>query len=568
MNDDDEGNLSAEMENAIFNNINDNVSSTASKNNNNINIDNHVITNIELNNNKTKKVLTDNVKKKGNNSKIQITSKDSSKNNVNVNKNSQNLNNNNASNNNNNNYMENKITNFEKKIQNNNEDYQNYKENDSDYEEEFLDDEIDVFTDKGVIITRYNLLQKKLKEKNLQIDILRQQNAEYKKKSNNILDTLKNSKDADIKDKKLIELVKKNQDLNLKIEKYKLKEQNLQKQLNESEKKYNELQNNINTLEKNKNLPVDQIELNNLKKNLKLNENRLTECRNKLQLAKEENTKLNILIRREVGDNFDINRALTEKNYFKPRGEIIDGLKIKVKNLESKLQLIENNNVLNNSNINNSSTTNNNNNSNIKLNVIPYQTYKKDKDNLSKEIENKKNEIKKLNDMNSKLKSRKNVLEKELKDQKEQLTDKIKILLEKSDNDEKLITAMKNELLKKGVNIGNYFEDATFNLNQEILKLRQQIKEKDKYINNLTAMLIPDKNTNVINNNLNNNMNNNNNNMDVDMNNIMNRLAQLELENKQLRNKSEETKISESLAKENAKLRMKIADLEDKLQNK
>ena len=59
---------------------------------------------------------------------------------------------------------------------------------------------------------------------------------------------------------------------------------------------------------------------------------------------------------------------------------------------------------------------------------------------------------------------------------------------------------MKNELLKKGVNIGNYFEDATFNLNQEILKLRQQIKEKDKYINNLTAMLIPDKNTNVINN--------------------------------------------------------------------
>ncbi len=45
--------------------------------------------------------------------------------------------------------------------------------------------------------------------------------------------------------------------------------------------------------------------------------------------------------------------------------------------------------------------------------------------------------------MNSKLKTRKNVLEKELKDQKEQLTDKIKILLEKSDNDEKLITAMK-----------------------------------------------------------------------------------------------------------------------------
>ena len=70
-------------------------------------------------------------------------------------------------------------------------------------------------------------------------------------------------------------------------------------------------------------------------------------------------------------------------------------------------------------------------------------------------------------------------------------------------------------------------------------------------------LLIINKNNNIFNNN-----------MDVDMNNIMNRLAQLELENKQVRNKSEETKISESLAKENAKLRMKIADLEDKLQNK
>ena len=40
---------------------------------------------------------------------------------------------------------------FEKKI---------YKIIEDNYTGEFLDDEIDVFTDKGVIITRYNLLQK------------------------------------------------------------------------------------------------------------------------------------------------------------------------------------------------------------------------------------------------------------------------------------------------------------------------------------------------------------------------------------------------------------------------
>ena len=80
-------------------------------------------------------------------------------------------------------------------------------------------------------------------------------------------------------------------------------------------------------LEKNKNIPVDKLELNSLKKNLKQSESHLSDIRNKLQLTKEENIKLNILLKREVGDSFDINRALTDKNYFKPRAEIIEGLK-------------------------------------------------------------------------------------------------------------------------------------------------------------------------------------------------------------------------------------------------
>ena len=52
---------------------------------------------------------------------------------------------------------------------------------------------------------------------------------------------------------------------------------------------------------------------------------------------------------------------------------------------------------------------------------------------------------------------------------------------------------------------------------------------------------------------------------------VMNRLAELEKENKELKTLGgggEDSKIAESLARENAKLRMKIADLEDKLVNK
>ena len=247
----------------------------------------------------------------------------------------------------------------------------------------------------------------------------------------------------------------------------------------------------MNNLEKNKNIPVDKLELNSLKKNLKQNEAHLSEVRNKLQLTKEENVKLNILLKREVGDSFDINRALTDKNYFKPRAEIIEGLKAKIKQLEKVIQV---NSIQNNPNNSNNSIS-----GGVTLppiptssNIIPYSQYKKEKEEMTNNLEKTKEELNKMTEKNNKLKLRRNVLEKELKSQKEQLTDKIKILIEKSDNDEKLINAMKNELLKKGVNVGNYYENETFNLKQQISKLKDQLKEKEKYINEMNTMFIPE----------------------------------------------------------------------------
>ena len=448
-------------------------------------------------------------------------------------------------------------------------DYDKNLRNDSDYEEDYLNDDIDTFTDKTVIVNRYNLIQKKLKEKNNQLEILKNQLENIKGKQNNILDSIKNSKSADIKDKKLIDLVKKNQDLSLKIERHKLKESNLTKQLTEAEKKLTEVKNEIINLEKNKNIPVDKLELNSLKKNLKQSESHLSDVRNKLQLTKEENIKLNILLKREVGDTFDINRALTDKNYFKPRAEIIEGLKAKIKQLEKIIQV---------NNIQNSSNTNTNTGINLPLiptsaNMIPYSQYKKEREEMQFTIEKTKKDLNQLTEQNSKLKSRRNVLEKELKSQKEQLTDKIKILIEKSDNDEKLITALKNELLKKGVNVGNFYENETFNLKQEISKLRDQLKQKEKYINEMNAMFIPNSGNQL--------QKKNNDDMgqivsgsskidDATLTAVMNRLAELEKENKELKTLGggEDSKIAESLARENAKLRMKIADLEDRLANK
>ena len=322
----------------------------------------------------------------------------------------------------------------------------------------------------------------------------------------------------------------------------------------------------MDNLEKNKNIPVDKLELNSLKKNLKQNESHLSEVRNKLQLTKEENVKLNILLRREVGDSFDINRAMTDKNYFKPRAEIIEGLKAKIKQLEKVIQV---NNMQNNSN--------NNSISGVTLppiptsaNIIPYSQYKKEKEEMINNLEKTKEDLIRVTEQNNKLKLRRNVLEKELKSQKEQLTDKIKILIEKSDNDEKLITAMKNELLKKGVNVGNYYENETFNLKQQISKLKDQLKEKEKYINEMNAMFIPEVGNKLQKINSPNISSGSARIDDATLTAVMNRLAELEKENKELKTMggSEDSKISESLARENAKLRMKIADLEDRLANK
>ena len=475
--------------------------------------------------------------------------------------------------------IESKISQFEKNMKKEDIDYDKNLRNDSDYEEDFLNDDIDTFTDKALIVNRYNLIQKKLKDKNNQIEILRNQLDNIKGKQNNILESIKNSKSADLKDKKLIDLVKKNQDLSLKIERHKLKESNLTKQLTETEKKLSEVRNEMENLEKNKNIPVDKLELNSLKKNLKQSESHLSDVRNKLQLTKEENIKLNILLKREVGDSFDINRALADKNYFKPRAEIIEGLKAKIKQLEKVIQVNNIQNQNNSINMNNNSTSMTG--LNLPLiptsaNMIPYSQYKKEREDLQNTIEKAKKDLSQLTEQNNKLKSRRNVLEKELKSQKEQLTDKIKILIEKSDNDEKLITALKNELLKKGVNVGNFYENETFNLKQEISKLRDQLKQKEKYINEMNTMFIPSSGNKLQKRNIEDSgqsqiKSGSSKIDDATLTAVMNRLAELEKENKELKTLGgggEDSKIAESLARENAKLRMKIADLEDRLANK
>jgi hypothetical protein len=61
------------------------------------------------------------------------------------------------------------------------------------------------------------------------------------------------------------------------------------------------------------------------------------ELRLKHQNVKAEINKAHRLIAREMGENFDIDRALTEENSWKGRQQKIEKLKGRVKELEEKL---------------------------------------------------------------------------------------------------------------------------------------------------------------------------------------------------------------------------------------
>jgi uncharacterized coiled-coil protein SlyX len=138
----------------------------------------------------------------------------------------------------------------------------------------------------------------------------------------------------------------------------------------------------------------------------------------------------------------------------------------------------------------------------------------------------------------------------------------MKILIDKSDNDEKLIKALYKEFekLKEAhgtsnpmsgfMNEGN---NSHFNMQQEIIKLRMEISEKERYIININSTFtgnndIPDKSKDR-----------------EQITSLVNRIKNLEEENKRLKRDTEDGQVYESLAKDNAKMRIKIMELEETL---
>jgi len=100
----------------------------------------------------------------------------------------------------------------------------------------------------------------------------------------------------------------------------------------------------------------------------------------------------------------------------------------------------------------------------------------------------------------------------------------------------------------------NFNESPVFNLQQENAKLRKDLREKEAFINNLNTSLV-NENSKTGENSV------------ASFSSLVNKLKELEDENKQLKSKDDNGKIFEQIAKDNAKLRLKIRELEDKINN-
>jgi hypothetical protein len=171
-----------------------------------------------------------------------------------------------------------------------------------------------------------------------------------------------------------------------------------------------------------------------------------------------------------------------------------------------------------------------------------------------------KEDINKLTTDVSKHKSRREAVENEMKIQKEKYVKQIQLLIDKSDNDEKLISKLYEEFekIRQGYGITNPISgikednNTYFNMQQEVNKLRKELYEKDMYINQLNSNLTDtfDKK-----------------NEREQMTSLINRIKILENENKELKANTEDGQLYNSLAKDNAKMRIKILELTEELEN-
>ncbi|EAR85296.2 hypothetical protein TTHERM_00470690 (macronuclear) [Tetrahymena thermophila SB210] len=317
------------------------------------------------------------------------------------------------------------------------------------------------------------------------LQIMQQQYAQSrdkeKQKQDEILEEILKSNNDGFKEKKLKELLQRNRNLNIQYEKEKAMRIKLESQLNQMIKDHEEfLQykqgrlgdqgNNGNnndaisvkshsdsvysakttktTLKENS--VMNSADTEDYKEKFQKTDKKLQEFRVQNNNLKNELNKALRVITREVGENVNIDKILLEENGWKGRAQQIEKLKAKVRDLQQKIGNISHTSI--NSDMSGFSSaglglTGQSHRGNS-LGGQAASERRKEQEELKQQFDKIKQENELIGSKLKAVTARKNILEKEIKEIRNEYDNNKKILLDKSDNDNKYISALKQEIDK------------------------------------------------------------------------------------------------------------------------
>ncbi|KAM3129583.1 hypothetical protein pb186bvf_018334 [Paramecium bursaria] len=300
------------------------------------------------------------------------------------------------------------------------------------------------------------------------------------------------SKNESLKDKKLRELVQKNKILQVTLEKEKVMRQKLETQLKSAMKEAEESIKSMSLPKSQKSVqdPLqkalkpqqqEEVQADDFKSKFRDADKKVQEQRVKIQQIKSELNKAMRIISREVGENVIIDQLLLDENSWKGRAQQIEILKGKVRELTQKLGSSSQFSQVSNASRQSSDSVKNETKQQLEL-------FKTQYDQLKQEHELLQTKFKAVS-------SRRSILEEQIKDSKLEYDKNKKILLEKSENDDKYIAALKQELekIKRQSNVETKIiykqadEDETKRLQRELSYCKDELQRNEQMIKELIA---------------------------------------------------------------------------------
>lgn len=439
------------------------------------------------------------------------------------------------------------------------------QQDDSSSEDERPINEMDIIQDKNRV-----LLEKLYKSQN--------QVKEYK----TIIDTIQNSDSTDInfKDKKILELARKNRDFQVRFESLKNKaaramEEVLRLKNGGGDANFEETKSSMMSQmsESPSQADGDQDSSAGLKKKIKKQDERIVKLRNDAQKYKIDLDKAIKIIEREVGEGQSIDEILKSDSNWKGRAQKVEMLKSKLKKLK-----LENGDTISTTTFQSEFSAPK---SHAEKNLETMGTNRaRELDKMKEELVETRDQFESLNLKYKGACSRKVAVENEMKELKSLMASKVKILLDKTENDDKLINMLKEENSRikssKGFKAGGAkssqsednleviykLKNENARLKNEVIVLQSEVDKNKQKINELMTSCIgapdealEDKETLISE--------------------LEEKLDSMERENFMLKNNrsdqfsrkatTESDKIIKDLSQQNARMRLKISDLSDKV---